>query len=86
MFLGAKIIDSTLDGTLPMKYSHYNQWIERFERDLWSRTRNLAYEDPTHPIDTLEVRFHFYFILLTRDNYLHPNRSLPFSKRGLPIV
>ncbi|KAF8606299.1 hypothetical protein BDV93DRAFT_365286 [Ceratobasidium sp. AG-I] len=60
MFLGAKIIDSTLDGTLPKKYSHYNQWIERFEHDLWTRTRNLAYdEDQTHLVDTLEVRFLF---------------------------
>ncbi|KAF8606300.1 hypothetical protein BDV93DRAFT_604790 [Ceratobasidium sp. AG-I] len=56
MFLGAKIIDSSLDGTLSKKYNHYSQWIERFEHGLWSRTRNLAYdEDQTQLVDTLEL-------------------------------
>ncbi|KAF8606270.1 hypothetical protein BDV93DRAFT_521101 [Ceratobasidium sp. AG-I] len=58
MFLGAKIIDSIFDGTLFKKYNYYNQWIERFQHDLWSRTQNLtSNEAQIRLVDTLELNF-----------------------------
>lgn len=36
MFLGAKIIDSFLDGSLPQKSRLYYHWIQRFEQELSS--------------------------------------------------
>ena len=34
MLLGANVISSSLDGTLPQKVDQYRQWIERFEKEL----------------------------------------------------
>lgn len=62
ILLGAKIIDSFLDGTLLKKSSDYNRWIGLFEHDLRSRVQNLNHdEDQIRLVDTLEVR-HFLAI------------------------
>lgn len=78
MFLGAKIIDSFLDGTLPTKCGQYNRWIERFESDLWSRTQNLTHDEAQiRLVDSLEVRLCFW---TSHNIRVYANYSLPFSK------
>lgn len=57
LLLGARIIESFLDGTLTAKSSQYNDWIKRLEEQLGSSTENLTFnEAETRAIDTLQVR------------------------------
>ncbi|KAF8606264.1 hypothetical protein BDV93DRAFT_364365 [Ceratobasidium sp. AG-I] len=56
MFLGAKIINSFLDGTLSKQSHHYNYWAQRLEQQIFESTRVLTREEgQVRFADTIEL-------------------------------
>lgn len=57
MFLGAKIIDSFLDGTLSKKSAHYHYWVQRLEQRVFESTQVLTRDEyQARFVDAIEVR------------------------------